>query len=124
MLSKMEKLIELLKDGKWHSIEEIAKKTRTAEEKTEELIKILAEYQLVQYNEEVNAAKLNLSWKKLEIEKEKPKKEEMALGTIIIPKEHTIIVQNTRISNLTEDELELEIRMNKKIREIAIRKLD
>ena len=48
----------------------------------------------------------------------------MALGTIIIPKEHTIIVQNTRISNLTEEELELEIKMDKKIKEIAIKKLN
>jgi len=122
----MEKLIELLKDGKWHSLEEIAEKIGVIPEKLEELIETLSEYQLIRYDKELKAAKLNLSWKKLEVEEEKLQEEEekMALGTIIIPKEHTIIVQNTRISNLTEEELELEIKMDKKIKEIAIRKLD
>ena len=122
----MEKLIELLKDGKWHSLEEIAEKTEASPEKLEELLKTLSEYQLIRYDRELKAAKLNLSWKKLEVEeKTKERKEEkMALGTIIIPKEHTIIVQNTRISNLTEEELELEIKMDKKIKEIAIKKLN
>jgi len=122
----MEKLIELLKDGKWHSLEEIAEKTEASLEKLEELLKTLSEYQLIRYDRELKAAKLNLSWKKLEVEeKTKERKEEkMALGTIIIPKEHTIIVQNTRISNLTEEELELEIKMDKKIKEIAIKKLN
>ena len=125
-LAKMERLIELLKDGKWHSLEEIAEKTETSPEKLEELLKTLSEYQLIRYDRELKAAKLNLSWKKLEVEeKNKERKEEkMALGTIIIPKEHTIIVQNTRISNLTEEELELEIKMDKKIKEIAIKKLN
>ena len=125
-MAKMERLIELLKDGKWHSLEEIAEKTEASPEKLEELLKTLSEYQLIRYDREVKAAKLNLSWKKLEVEeKTKERKEEkMALGTIIIPKEHTIIVQNTRISNLTEEELELEIKMDKKIKEIAIKKLN
>ena len=125
-MPKMEKLIELLKDGKWHSLEEIAEKTEASLEKLEELLKTLSEYQLIRYDRELKAAKLNLSWKKLEVEeKTKERKEEkMALGTIIIPKEHTIIVQNTRISNLTEEELELEIKMDKKIKEIAIKKLN
>ena len=125
-MPKMERLIELLKDGKWHSLEEIAEKTEASLEKLEELLKTLSEYQLIRYDRELKAAKLNLSWKKLEVEeKTKERKEEkMALGTIIIPKEHTIIVQNTRISNLTEEELELEIKMDKKIKEIAIKKLN
>ena len=102
------------------------RKTEASPEKLEELLKTLSEYQLIRYDREVKAAKLNLSWKKLEVEeKTKERKEEkMALGTIIIPKEHTIIVQNTRISNLTEEELELEIKMDKKIKEIAIKKLN
>ena len=125
-MPKMEKLIELLKDGKWHSLEEISEKTEASPEKLEELLKTLSEYQLIRYDRELKAAKLNLSWKKLEVEEKtkEQKEEKMALGTIIIPKEHTIIVQNTRISNLTEEELELEIKMDKKIKEIAIKKLN
>ena len=124
-MPKMERLIELLKDGKWHSLEEIAEKTEVTPEKLEELLETLSEYQLIRYDKELKAAKLNLTWKKLEVEEKfKEEKEKMALGTIIIPKEHTIIVQNTRISNLTKEELELEIKMDKKIKEIAIRKLN
>ena len=121
----MERLIELLKDGKWHSLEEIAEKTEATPEKLEELLETLSEYQLIRYDKELKAAKLNLTWKKLEVEEKfKEEKEKMALGTIIIPREHTIIVQNTRISNLTKEELELEIKMDKKIKEIAIKKLN
>ena len=124
-LPKMERLIELLKDGKWHSLEEVAEKMEVTPEKLEELLETLSEYQLVRYDKELKVAKLNLTWKKLKVrEKFEEEKEKMALGTIIIPREHTIIVQNTRISNLTKEELELEIKMDKIIKEIAIRKLN
>ena len=125
-MSKIEKLINLLKDGEWHSTEEMAEKTETTEKNIEELIKTLSEYQLLQYDEINKRAKLNLAWKKLELENRTHEKKEgkMALGTIILPNEQTITVQNTKISNLTNEELELEIKMNGKIREIAIKKLD
>lgn len=125
-MSKIEKLIDLLKDGEWHSTEEMAEKTETTEKNIEELIKTLSEYQLLQYDEINKKAKLNLAWKKLELENKTHEKKEgkTALGTIILPNEQTITVQNTKISNLTDEELELEIKMNGKIREIAIKKLD
>ena len=125
-MSKIEKLIDLLKDGEWHSTEEMAEKTETTEKNIEELIKTLSEYQLLQYDEINKRAKLNMAWKKLELENRTREEKEgkMALGTIILPNEQTITVQNTKISNLTNEELELEIKMNGKIREIAIKKLD
>lgn len=67
-MSKIEKLIDLLKDGEWHSTEEMAEKTETTEKNIEELIKTLSEYQLLQYDEINKKAKLNLAWKKLELE--------------------------------------------------------
>lgn len=49
--------------------------------------------------------------------------ETTAVGTIIIPPQKTIIIQNTQIANLTDVPLELEVRVDKKISEIAINKI-
>jgi len=130
MSTKLEKLLTLLSDNVWHNLDETAKTLETTPEKIQQIIKLLTETDLIQHNPATNQIKLNQNWKTLVINQKQPNPntqnantETTAVGTIIIPPQKTLIIQCTRITNLTENSLELEIRINKKLNEIAINKI-
>lgn len=132
MSTKLGKLLTLLSDEEWHSREEVAKALQISEEKAQIIMQFLAEADLVTSDMEKGRIKLNQNWKTLLIsQKEQCLEEElhaplekMAVGTIIIPPQKTLKVQNTEIANLTDMSLELEIRVDRKLREIAISKVE
>jgi hypothetical protein len=131
--TKLEKLIALLSDNVWHNINDVAKTLEIPQEKTQQIIAFLAQADMIQHNPATNQIKLNQNWKTLIInQKENPQEQTQtktqqetttAVGTIIIPPQKTLIIQCTRITNLTDTSLELEIRINKKLNEIAINKI-
>ena len=53
-----------------------------------------------------------------EVTKRKP-----AVANIIIPPKENVIIQNVIISNLTDGEIEVWVRFNKQLREIAVGKV-
>jgi hypothetical protein len=124
--TKLEKLLGLLSDNVWHNLEEITKTLEIPQEKFQQIIKFLTEADMIQYNSATNQIKLNQNWKTLIInqkEQSQPHPETTAIGTIIIPPQKTLVIQCTRISNLTDNSLELEVRIDKKLSEIAINKI-
>jgi isoleucyl-tRNA synthetase len=127
--TKLEKLLTFISDNAWHTTEEVANALQISQEKAQKITKFLAEADLITYNSETDQIKLKQNWKTLIInQKEKAPSEEVqlettAVGTIIIPPQKIIIIQNTHIANLTDVPLELEIRVDKKISEIAINKI-
>ena len=133
MPTKLEKLITLLSDNVWHNINDVAKTLEIPQEKTQQIIAFLAQADMIQHNPATNQIKLNQNWKTLiinqkesnpeEKEQTQTQQETTAVGTIIIPPRKTLIIQCTRITNLTDTSLELEIRINKKLNEIAINKI-
>ncbi|MGQ9531061.1 MAG: hypothetical protein ACUVQX_02955 [Candidatus Bathycorpusculaceae bacterium] len=129
MSTKLEKLLSLLSDNVWHNMEEITKTLEIPEEKLQQIIKFLTEADMIQYNSATNQIKLNQNWKTLIINQKEQKSqnqqqpETTAIGTIIIPPQKTLLIQCTRISNLTDNSLELEVRIDKKLSEIAINKI-
>lgn len=129
MSVKLEKLLGLLSDDVWHSVDEVAKALNIQQSRLQEVIKLLAEAELIQYNPATNQLRLNQNWKNL-VEQQEGTNQEVqvqpetaAVGTIIIPPQKTLIIQCTKITNLTDNSLELEIRVNKKLSEIAISKI-
>lgn len=107
-------------------MEDITKALEIPQEKFQYIIKFLTEADMIQYNSATNQIKLNQNWKTLIInqkEQNQPQQETTAIGTIIIPPQKTLVIQCTRISNLTDNSLELEVRIDKKLSEIAINKL-
>jgi hypothetical protein len=124
--AKLEKLLNLLSDNVWHNIDEMAKTLEIQQDKIQQIIKLLTETDLIQHNPATNQIKLNQNWKTLIINQKETnpetqtQPEQTAVGTIIIPPQKTLIIQCTRITNLTDNSLELEIRINKKLNEIAI----
>ena len=127
--TKLERLLALLSDNVWHNIDEMAKTLEIPQNKLQQVIKFLTETDIIQHNPATNQIKLGQNWKTLIINQKEPNTETQtppettAVGTIIIPPQKTLIIQCTRITNLTENSLELEIRINKKINEIAINKI-
>ncbi|MDH5794091.1 MAG: hypothetical protein OEZ18_05990 [Candidatus Bathyarchaeota archaeon] len=127
MSAKLEKLLNRLSDNVWHNIDEIAKTLEIPQDKIQPIIRFLSEADLIQHNPATNQIKLNQNWKTLIINQKETnpetQQETSAVGTIIIPPQKTLLIQCTRITNLTENSLELEIRINKKLNEITINKI-
>jgi hypothetical protein len=128
--TKLEKLLALLSDNVWHNITDVTKTLEIPQEKTQQIIAFLTQADMIQHNQATNQIKLNQNWKTLIInqkensqEQTQTQQETTAIGTIIIPPQKTLIIQCTRITNLTDTSLELEIRINKKLNEIAINKI-
>jgi len=127
--TKLERLIALLSDNVWHNTNEMAEALQIPQNKLQQIITFLTDTDLIQHNSATNQIKLNQNWKTLIINQKEPipetqtTPETTAVGTIIIPPKQTLIIQCTRITNLTDTSLELEISVNKKIREIAINKI-
>ncbi|NWF87519.1 hypothetical protein HXY32_06915 [Candidatus Bathyarchaeota archaeon] len=129
MSAKLEKLLSHLNDNVWHNVDEILNALEIPQNKFQKIIKLLTETDIVYYNSATNQIKLNQDWKMpflthKETNPETPiQHENAAVATVIIPPQKTLIIQCTRITNLTDTSLELEIRIDKKLSEIAITKL-
>jgi hypothetical protein len=58
MQPQIDKVVELLRDGKWHTIKEISQKSKLHEFKIEILTDFLADYSFLKLNKKENKAKL------------------------------------------------------------------
>jgi hypothetical protein len=122
--TKLQSLLSLLSDNVWHNIDETAKTLKIPQERFRQVIALLTEKNLVQHNRATNQIRLSQNWKTLLInQKETQEQPTATVGTIIIPPQKTLMIQSTRITNLTDTSLELNVSINKKIREIAINKI-
>lgn len=59
MQLQIDKVVELLKDGKWHTIKEISQKSKLHEFKIEILTNFLANYSFLKLNKKERKAKLS-----------------------------------------------------------------
>lgn len=59
MQLQIDKVVELLKDGKWHTIKEISQKSKLHEFKIEILTDFLANYSFLKLNKKERKAKLS-----------------------------------------------------------------
>jgi len=121
--TKLERMLNLLGDNVWHNIDETAKTLEIPREKLQQVVTLLTETDMIQHNAATNQIKLDQSWRTLTIDTEETQPETTAVGTMIMPPQKTLIIQCTRITNLTDTSIELEFRIDKRIREIAINKI-
>lgn len=124
MSTKLEKLLNLLSDNVWHNIDQIASALEIPQDKLQQIATFLAQSDVIQHNPATNQIKINQNWRTLLTDQKETQPETTALGTIIIPPKQTLVIQCTRVTNLTDASLELEIRMDSRIREIVINKLE
>jgi hypothetical protein len=115
-----EKIFDVLKDGAWHDVAEIADEIEIKTDKLVELSQFLSEQGIIKYEDKTHRIKIEPEWKRLlpiESEIAEPK---TTVATLIIPPETSVDVQSTRISNLSKIELEVTLRITSKIEEVAI----
>jgi len=123
LATKLERLLNLLSDNVWHNTDQIASALEIPQDKLQQIVTFLAQSDLVEHNTATNQIKMNQNWKTLLTDQKETQPENTALGTIIIPQNQTLVIQCTRITNSTDASLELEIRMDNRIREIVINKV-
>lgn len=123
MSTKLERLLNLLSDNVWHNTDQIASALEIPQDKLQQIVTFLAQSDLVEHNTATNQIKINQNWKTLLTDQKELHSENTALGTIIVPPNQTLVIQCTRITNSTDASLELEIRMDNRIREIVINKI-
>jgi len=100
-----------------YNVKQLAKKLEIRLEPLEKILKDLSEHNLVEYNQQTGKVKISqwLTNINKEIERIKP-----ATGTIILPKNQEIKLQDVTIGNFTDTDLELNVKLRTRQKEIAI----
>lgn len=109
-----------MKDGSWHTLDEMSQQLGIEISKLAEFSKFLYEHGLLKYDDRTNKVRIEPMWKLLLPEDQSPEPK-TTIATFIIPSETSIDVQSTRLSNLGNIEVEVTLRMDSRIREVAIR---
>lgn len=128
--SKLDQLLNQLKNQKWHSPTILATKLNIPQPQLEQILKTLQTKNIIQTNPQTKWIKLNPQYANLLTEPEPTPNEEEAtphkptLATIIIPPKQDITIQNLHLTNTTPQTLEIHIRTCQKQTQIAINKLD
>ena len=123
-MSKLSLFFSLIKDGSWHSTEELSKAMNVPMDHLTKILKLLTEHHVIEYKQDTKRIKLNPKYKILFDENQENEEEKKATGTLIIPPNSSINIQCTKITNLTDNPVELDIKTDKKVREITINKID
>jgi transcription initiation factor IIE alpha subunit len=113
-------ILATIEEGKTPDVKQLAKKLEIQVEKLEKILEDLNEHNLVEYDQQAGKVKIS-SWLiniDKEIEDLKP-----ATGMIILPKNQEIKLQDVTIGNFTEEDLELNVKLRAKEKEIAICKI-
>jgi len=117
----IDKFFSAIRDGAWHNLDELSEHLGIPTAKLSELFKLLSEHNLIKYEEKNQRIKIEPIWKLLLPEGEKLTEPKTTVATFIIPPETSVDVQSTRISNLSNIDLEISLRINDKIKEVAIK---
>ena len=122
-MSKLDDFLNLIKDGTWHSLTQLSKELSLPTEQLAKISETLSEQGLIQYREEAGCVRIDPEWSPVLSEaNEEEAEHKPTVGTVIIPSQESVTIQNIRITNVTEKEVELWIKVCKRLTEIAISK--
>jgi len=124
-LGIVDDFLDKIKNGAWHSLIELSKILHIPVEQLMEISKSLSEQGLIKYEEKAKWIKIDPDWKTFisnEEEKEIPE-HKPTVGTVIIPSKKSLSIQNLQISNITDKDLELLLRICNKSLELAISRI-
>jgi len=121
----MTNLLKFLEDGAWHKLAELAKETGHPLEELVTYCETIAKHGIVEYDATANTVRLSQELENLITqlhaeEKAEPNWEKPGAATIIIPPEKSFQIQKVTIHNMTKQDLQFELKFDKKLKEIAI----
>jgi biotin operon repressor len=117
MLS-IDRFFATIRNGAWHSIDELSDKLGISTSKLKKLSKFLSERGLITYQEKNRRIKIQPLWRLLLPEEQFDPK--ATATTCMIPPQASIDVQSTHISNISNVEVAVTLRIDNKIREVTI----
>lgn len=117
----LDRFFTILKNGAWHSVDELSEELGLTTRKLTELSRFLSDRGLITYEDKTERIRIKPVWKLLLPEGKEPQERKATLATFIIPPESSIQVQSTQISNLSGVEMEVSLRIDNKIREVAVK---
>lgn len=109
-----------IKTGTWHNINDLSTQLSIPTTKLYELTKYLADCGIIEYHENTKTIKLTTIWNMLLPKEEKPQNTKPNIANFVISPHNSIDLQSTHISNLSNIEIEITLRIDKQIKEIAI----
>jgi len=130
--SKLDQLLNQLKNQKWHSPTLLATQLNIPQTTIEQILETLQAKNIIQINPQTKWIKLNPEYANILTEEEAAEEEtapqlqphKPTLATVIIPPKQDITIQNLHLTNTTQQTLEIHIRTCQKQTQIAINKLD
>jgi len=110
-------ILSIIEEQETYNVKQLAKNLEIPVQQLEKILNELSEHDLVQYNQKTSEVTLSPWLMNInhEIEDAKP-----ATGSLILPKNQEIKIQDITIGNFTRKDLELNIRLKGKTKEIAI----
>lgn len=121
----MIQLFGFLEDGSWHSLREMALKTKTPIEDLSDYCANLSKHGLVEYD--VGARRVRIGRELVNMiamlatcDRAAKKWRRMGVGTVIVPSEKSLEIQGILMQNMTEQDLKIEFTFNAKPIEIVI----
>lgn len=109
-----------MKDGSWHTLDEMSQQLGIEASKLAEFSRFLYEHGLLKYDDKSNRIRIEPVWRLLLPEGDESPEPKTTIATFIIPSETSIDVQSTRLSNLGNVEVEVSLRIDTRIKEVAI----
>jgi hypothetical protein len=120
-LQKIDRFLNLIQDGTWHSLGTLSRNFKTPEKKLENLSELLAGPKIVEYNPGKSQVKIGKRWQKfIDNTGTEGGSEKTAVGTVVLPPKRAVTVQGVQMTNLLKKEIEISMKLNARIREIAI----
>ena len=120
-LQKIDRFLNQIQDGAWHSLRTLSRNFGVPKKKLENLSELLAGPSIVEYNPEKSQVKIEKRWRKLlENTDTDGRSEKAAVGTVVLPPERTVSIQGVQMTNLLEKEIEISVKLNARVRAIAI----
>jgi hypothetical protein len=116
----LDTLFTAINNRNWHSIKELSTQLAIPTYKLEELARFLSNNGLVKYREKNGTIKIQPKWSFLLPTEEILKTPKPIMAHFVIPPHVSIDIQSTHITNLGKVELEVTLRIDNKIREVAI----
>jgi len=121
ILPNLDKFLNLIDDGAWHSLKELSSYSNIPKQKLEALSKMLSETNIVEYETNGEQIRIKKEWQKmLKQHGEERESGKAAVGTVVLPPKKNIEIQGIQLTNLTEKEIEISMRINKNLEELAI----
>ena len=119
VILSIDRFFAAIKKGGWQSIDELSDQLGISTSKLEELSKFLSERGLITYQEKNRRIKIQPLWRLL-LPEEQPNDPKAIVTTFMIPPQASIDVQSTHISNISNVELAVSVRIDNKIKEVII----